>query len=444
MSEQPGNAPPIRNDTSHLKYTEISKNALTAMRNEKCIAVSNHFQISDGFAYFLLDDYDFDVNVLINSVPVPATGEKKIKFLTSHKLIEQSRITRGVSSCSVCYHVDVYVFGMSCKHNACKKCYGEHITKNIKQGKLRMTCIGCRMLLARESALFWIEENAIINQYLDLELKNITDKYPLLTRCPDFKDCGKTYQVDNKINPLNRLTVHCSCGILFCFECKLPSHPFLSCEKHKQWMLMCAHESANFAKLPVKGEIIIKPCHNCHEYIERGDGCPDMTCGHCKSQYCYHCGATMKEHKKARNEEQFCEAYKERFKFSESQISYFEKYRDEELELAHLHDTRMVIINIFSNILPQNRLDFYFRFVRSLYKLKQHLIGFQCFYPGYAKVATYIKNVTEKSQCLLDVLQWFRQVNGLVDEAYIANLENIKESARKLIQEIEKSGNCGE
>jgi E3 ubiquitin-protein ligase RNF144 len=85
--------------------------------------------------------------------------------------------------------------------------------------------------------------------------------------------------------------VNCTaCGGNFCADCKLSSHPGVSCEYFRRKLI-------KQGKLSVEDELSniesIKKCPFCHAPIEKDSGCAQMMCKNCRHVFCWYCLASL-------------------------------------------------------------------------------------------------------------------------------------------------------
>lgn len=87
-------------------------------------------------------------------------------------------------------------------------------------------------------------------------------------------------------------TISCiTCRNSYCAECKLTSHPGISCEGFRRKMI-------KQGKLSVDDEELfaldcIKKCPFCHVPIEKDSGCAQMMCKKCKHVFCWYCLSSL-------------------------------------------------------------------------------------------------------------------------------------------------------
>ncbi|KAG7636722.1 Zinc finger RING-type [Arabidopsis thaliana x Arabidopsis arenosa] len=85
------------------------------------------------------------------------------------------------------------------------------------------------------------------------------------------------------------------CGLSFCKKCHVPWHYKKTCDEFKKSESYLKSDAAileSFVK--TQGW---KKCSQCQSIVQHGGGCQQMTCRHCKHEFCYTCGAPCKKKK---------------------------------------------------------------------------------------------------------------------------------------------------
>ncbi|CAL8395226.1 unnamed protein product [Arctogadus glacialis] len=82
------------------------------------------------------------------------------------------------------------------------------------------------------------------------------------------------------------------CGLEFCSACRAPRHPGGTCPDPSGTdgrFLPGEH------RLCWGGGVPVQPCPRCQVFIQRDQGCAQMTCGNCKHCFCWHCLDSLDE-----------------------------------------------------------------------------------------------------------------------------------------------------
>ena len=82
------------------------------------------------------------------------------------------------------------------------------------------------------------------------------------------------------------------CQHIFCTECKLPTHPNLTCDYYRQKLINQGKLSI-IDEEPFAAYDSIKKCPFCHVPIEKDSGCAQMMCKRCKHVFCWYCLASL-------------------------------------------------------------------------------------------------------------------------------------------------------
>ncbi|XP_006292200.2 probable E3 ubiquitin-protein ligase RNF144A [Capsella rubella] len=85
------------------------------------------------------------------------------------------------------------------------------------------------------------------------------------------------------------------CGLSFCKKCHVPWHHKKTCDEFKNSESYLKSDAAlleSFVK--TQGW---KKCPQCQSIVQHGGGCIQMTCRHCKHEFCYTCRAACKKKK---------------------------------------------------------------------------------------------------------------------------------------------------
>ena len=151
----------------------------------------------------------------------------------------------------------------------------DYITFNITNGKvIRIKCAdtSCSAEYTREDIRKFGSQE-IFEKYLKFKENIDVNINPNMKWCTR-PDCNR-FVVKGKNNRAN-----CECGFSMCFKCGQAWHTG-KCDANvdsefKEW----AANNGNVGN-----------CPKCKARIEKNDGCNHMTCGSCKYEYCWICGA---------------------------------------------------------------------------------------------------------------------------------------------------------
>ncbi|TKY72924.1 E3 ubiquitin-protein ligase RNF144B [Spatholobus suberectus] len=176
-----------------------------------------------------------------------------------------------------------------CGHFYCTKCTLKYIVSKLQNNVLNLKCpeLGCRGTLSPHFCkpilpsyvLVWWEK-ALCESGIPEE-----DKF----YCP-FKDCSALLLNEPRKGVAIRASNCPHCKRNICVQCRAPWHAEISCDK--------------FQKLKDKNDDLMldlakrrkwRRCPNCKHYVEKKQGCDDMTC-RCSHRFCYNCGDSIYSH----------------------------------------------------------------------------------------------------------------------------------------------------
>jgi hypothetical protein len=80
--------------------------------------------------------------------------------------------------------------------------------------------------------------------------------------------------------------IACACGAHFCGSCREPAHCPASCDEIARW-------ARDFVRMSADEQFLrtyTRSCPSCGARTQRVEGCLFMTCGLCRTNWCWHCG----------------------------------------------------------------------------------------------------------------------------------------------------------
>ena len=166
-----------------------------------------------------------------------------------------------------------------CAAAFCDSCLGAYIRLQITQGKWKLECANCSSLLAQDTIHKFLEEHPLLQEHF-ARLVADANKDPLVKTCPHC--CGRTRVKRQKTK---RVTCE-ECHFDWCFSCHAPWHKSMSCKDFKRGSKMFK----KWTKDKTEGGINARPYPKCKVFIQRLDGCDQMTCPRCRTAFCYLCG----------------------------------------------------------------------------------------------------------------------------------------------------------
>lgn len=221
---------------------------------------------------------------------------------------------QNTEECLVCYEdLTNGCVSLSCKHNFCKDCFGEHVKVKCEDWltSISSTCPqkGCNVIIPEKVFYAFLNEQQL-TQYNKCLLKNFTESNTDIEMCPNEK-CQVIVQSFSYITDIT-----CTCGKIWCFKCKKDTHRPTSCEMMENW----AKRSVNSDDIDKWIAANCKTCPHCKQKIQKSSGCNYMLCnkqaGGCGEAFCYVCEVDWKLH----SQDHFnCNKYTEEVKNKEKE-----------------------------------------------------------------------------------------------------------------------------
>ena len=184
--------------------------------------------------------------------------------------------------CSICLdrvHENRTSTHRKCDAVFCDSCLGAYIRLQITQGKWKIECANCSSLLSEEIIRRFLEDYPLLQEHFT---RLVTDAHidPLVKTCPHC--CGLT-----RVKKEQTKHVVCKqCHFEWCFSCHAPWHKGMSCKDFKRGSKLFKA----WTKSTTEGAINARRCPKCKVFIQRSEGCDQMSCPWCRTQFCYLCG----------------------------------------------------------------------------------------------------------------------------------------------------------
>jgi ariadne-1 len=194
------------------------------------------------------------------------------------------------SECLICADAltpDTALTNGSCGHTFCRTCWTGHARVQIQENlAARVRCMmeKCSVLVSPDVMARLALAPAEADRYERSLLDSFVEDNPRVTWCPSQPCCGRALRVSD--TSTTRIDCECLCEEVFCFSCESSSHSPAPCEWAKQWLALCARESASAMYIAIN----CKPCPKCGKSIAKADGCNHVTCT-CGQSLCWLCGA---------------------------------------------------------------------------------------------------------------------------------------------------------
>ena len=172
-----------------------------------------------------------------------------------------------------------------CGHKFCRLCLVEQFDSAIKnQDSFPLCCAheGCNspfLVTDLKSLLTGEKLDELFRSSLAAFVASSGGTYRF---CPS-PDCPSIYQVAEPGTP-EKLFVCDSCFAETCTSCHLEHHPYLSCEKYREFK----EDPDSSLKEWRRGKENVKNCPNCGHTIEKWEGCNHIEC-RCGKHICWSC-----------------------------------------------------------------------------------------------------------------------------------------------------------
>ena len=189
----------------------------------------------------------------------------------------------------------------SCKHAFCNECWGAHLKTQISNGNPSLQCPGFKCDVCLDDPTIMALVPSLYNKYLTRKIDKAMEASPELRWCPT-KNCGRVIKATAPgyiAMTTDPLSISCSCGGVWCFQCARPAHWPAPCTVDEKF-----HEVTKefFIQLKLSKEELItsvkvRNCPNCRYPIEKHLGCNFMYCIMCQTSFCWECLTPMTKHK---------------------------------------------------------------------------------------------------------------------------------------------------
>eukprot|EP00252_Welwitschia_mirabilis_P023384 TRINITY_DN6594_c0_g1_i1.p1 TRINITY_DN6594_c0_g1~~TRINITY_DN6594_c0_g1_i1.p1 ORF type:complete len:435 (+),score=59.75 TRINITY_DN6594_c0_g1_i1:153-1307(+) len=224
-----------------------------------------------------------------------ARGSREIKTRTRNIVVEIQNCMKGVNhplaekterrehNCPICFcEIDNCYKLEACGHSFCKTCLVEQCNSAMRhRDGFPLTCAyeNCTSLIL-VSDLKSLLTDEQLDQLFAASLESFISSSNGTCRFCTTPDCRSVYEVSTS----GRLFVCGSCSAELCTTCHLEYHPYLSCEKYKEFK----DDPDASLKEWCKGKEDVKRCPSCGLTIEKFDGCNHVVC-RCSKHICWVC-----------------------------------------------------------------------------------------------------------------------------------------------------------
>lgn len=189
----------------------------------------------------------------------------------------------------------------NCKHVFCNECWEAHLKTQISDGNSSLQCPGYKCDICLDDATIIALVPSWFGKYLTRKIDKALEASPELRWCP-AKNCGRVIRVTAAgyvAMTVDPLSVACSCGGVWCFQCGRPAHWPAPCtvdekfrEVTKQYFIQL-----ELSKEELITSVMVRNCPKCRYPIEKHLGCNFMYCIMCQTSFCWECLTPMINHK---------------------------------------------------------------------------------------------------------------------------------------------------
>lgn len=187
-----------------------------------------------------------------------------------------------------------------CHHAFCNECWEVHLKMQISLGNTVLQCPGHKCDTHVDEATILALVPTWYGKLLSQKIDKAIETNPELRWCPSRK-CGKVFKASASGSVAkggSPVSVACSCGGLWCFQCGRKALWPASCSADKKFQEIAEQI---LVEMEQKGEdlitsVMVRNCPNCHYPIEKHLGCSFMYCIMCQTAFCWECLTPMSIH----------------------------------------------------------------------------------------------------------------------------------------------------
>jgi len=239
---------------------------------------------------FLLSHYKWDGEALLREYtasPTKTLEKAGIKASDEDKKQSEAKVESKTIDCPYCMmpYPAEETYALECGHRFCIGCWKQWFAAAFEKGAdcIFTNCPSyeCKEIVPQE----FFQRNVTKEQRVRVEewmtnafvKLNARIKWCPRSGCEKAVEYGKT----------GMKTVTCECGYQFCFGCGNEAHDPAPCKAVIEWLkkdnslILWLRENRKLKD--------VKNCTNCHEIIEKNQGCKHMTCRNCKHEFCWLC-----------------------------------------------------------------------------------------------------------------------------------------------------------
>lgn len=236
---------------------------------------------------------------------------KKIDLLSMDVVIRTDTDDEGIAEplekfCGICYKefenqlLTPFTALKHCLHTFCNECWEVHLKTQISLGNTDLQCPGHKCNVCVDKATILTLVPNWYDKFQSQKIDKVIESSSELRWCPSSK-CAKVLKVSASgamASRSNPVSVACSCGGLWCFQCGKKAHWPASCSGEEKFQEITKQIHAEIKQ---KGEdcitsVMVRNCPNCRYPIEKHLGCSFMFCIMCQTAFCWECLTPMSKH----------------------------------------------------------------------------------------------------------------------------------------------------
>lgn len=406
------------------KIQILSFNEVKSLMEIEIEDIQNVTKLPKQLTKILLNNFNWDKVKLLDRFY--EVGEEELIKSLKIEVPDKSNMDQepnDATRCQICLEADTEILKTKCGHGYCKECWEHYLTvKIIDEG------CGDGICCPAHKCHFLLDENMIINT---LTNQTVRERYKYLL-CNNYVLCNRLIRFCpmpkcNSIikTEIAKVTVQCTCGLIFCFLCGLDLHEPVMCETVLKWEKLMKTDGLSSKWIYEN----TKNCPNCNSPIQKNGGCNHMYCPKCKLDFCWACMKSTKDH-------YACEAYKPddskaNKTFDGDFIHYFNLYKlmEESIKFEKAYFKPGILTDNFQENQKWMCFDFIEEAVNALYQNRRVLM--------YSYVFAYFIDLNTWKTIFEENLEALRRatetLSGLMErEISMSNVMAMKQKTKDL------------
>ncbi|XP_070497948.1 E3 ubiquitin-protein ligase ariadne-1-like [Chironomus tepperi] len=273
------------------KIRILSFDDIQNLMDEEIEEIQNVTKLSKQLTKLLLNNFNWDKIKLLDRLYEIGEDQliKSLKIEVPSKLNDKDQ-QMDIAYCQICLEADNELLRISCGHGFCKQCWQQYLAlKIIEEGcgdGISCPAHKCHYLLDENMIISTLTNQNVRDRYKFLLCNNYIIYNRLIRFCPEPK-CNRVIKTE-----IAKVTVQCTCGLIFCFQCGIDLHEPVMCETVIKWEQLSKTESLSSKWIHEN----TKNCPSCKSPIQKNGGCNHMNCPKCKFDFCWACLKRTKNH----------------------------------------------------------------------------------------------------------------------------------------------------